>query len=67
MPKKKKLFSEETVKIDDCQCVYCGHIFNGRDACNADMDRRSVTCPECKEDMFVSISVEYTCHPIEDD
>ncbi|RRJ62383.1 hypothetical protein EHV15_05030 [Paenibacillus oralis] len=63
---KKKLFSEETTMIDNCQCVYCGHVFNGRDACNADMDRQTVTCPKCSKRMFVMISVEYTCQPIED-
>ncbi len=61
-----KLYSEETVRVDDCQCVYCGHIFNGRNACNADMDCQIVTCPNCEKEMEVSISVEYTCHPIED-
>lgn len=44
---KKKLFREATVMVDDCQCVYCGHIFDGRNACNADMDCRCVTCPKC--------------------
>jgi hypothetical protein len=63
---KKKLFSEETVRVDDCQCVYCGHIFNGRNACNANMDCLSVTCPKCEKDMRVFISVEYTCTPYED-
>ena len=63
---KKKLFSEETVMVDDCQCVYCGHIFDGRNACNADMDCKCVTCPKCKKEMEVYISVEYTCRPIED-
>ncbi|OMF54700.1 hypothetical protein BK138_16215 [Paenibacillus rhizosphaerae] len=63
---KKKLFSEETMTIDNCQCVYCGHVFNGRSACNGDMDRQTVTCPKCRKLMFVSISVEYTCTPIED-
>jgi hypothetical protein len=63
---KKKLFSEETVRVDDCQCVYCGHIFHGRNACNANMDCRSVTCPKCNKDMNVFISVEYTCTPLEE-
>lgn len=63
---KKKLFSEETKMIDSCQCVYCGHIFGGRRACNADMDCRSVTCPKCEKEMDVQISVEYTCSPSED-
>lgn len=62
---KKKLFSEETIMVDNCQCVYCGHIFNGREACNADMDRVTVRCTKCKKDMFVNISVEYLCTPLE--
>lgn len=63
---KKKLFSEETTSIDNCQCVYCGHIFGGRRAANADMDCRSVICPKCDKEMNVLISVEYTCIPLED-
>lgn len=66
MAKKKKLFSEQTTRIDECQCVYCGHVFNGRNACNADMDRRFVTCPKCGEEMQVLLSIEYTCVPLED-
>ncbi|MNH66490.1 hypothetical protein D3C73_185210 [compost metagenome] len=62
---KKKLFSEETTMVDSCQCVYCGHVFNGRRACNADMDVRHITCPECEGEMDVMISVEYTCAPAE--
>lgn len=56
---------EETKRIDDCECVYCGHVFNGRNACNGDMDCKIVTCPKCKENMDVLISVEYTCQPID--
>jgi NAD-dependent SIR2 family protein deacetylase len=66
MARKKKLFSEETKRIDECQCIYCGHIFNGRNACNADMDRRFVDCPKCGKEMQVLLSIEYTCVPLED-
>jgi NAD-dependent SIR2 family protein deacetylase len=62
---KKKLFSEETKMIDSCQCVYCGHIFSGRNACNADMDRSLVKCPKCEKEMQVFLSIEYTCVPME--
>lgn len=57
---------EETVQIDNCQCVYCGHKFGGRSACNADMDCTTVTCPKCEKEMNVFISVEYTCSPVDD-
>lgn len=63
---KKRLFAEETTKVDDCQCVYCGHIFGGRNACNANMDCNSVECPKCKKVMQVLLSIEYTCIPFED-
>ena len=57
---------EETVQVDKCQCVYCGHKFGGRRACNDDMDCRTVECPKCEKEMNVFISVEYTCSPLED-
>lgn len=56
----------ETKRIDDCECVYCGHIFDGRDACNADMDCSTVTCPNCSKEMLVLLSIEYTCLPCEE-
>lgn len=62
-----KLFSEETVMVDDCQCVYCGHVFGGRNACNADMDCHTIKCPKCEKDMNVMLSIEYTCTPMEED
>lgn len=63
---KNKLFSEETVTVDNCQCVYCGHVFSGRDACNNNMDVLIVTCPECEKDMDVYLSIKYICRPLED-
>lgn len=63
----KELFSDQTQTIDDCQCVYCGHKFDGRDACNANMDCDMVTCPKCGKEMNVFVSIEYTCMPIEDE
>jgi len=62
---KKKLFSEETTTIDNCQCVYCGHIFDGKRACNGNMDCKHVTCTKCAQENDIMISVEYTCVPIE--
>lgn len=57
---------EETKHIDDCECVYCGHKFDGRNACNADMDATIIECPKCKKEMYVLLSTEYTCQPIND-
>lgn len=57
---------QETKHIDDCECVYCGHIFDGKDACNGDMDCGVVECPNCEKEMFVMLSIEYVCQPIED-
>lgn len=31
---------ENTQRVDDCECIYCHHVFDGREACNGDMDRR---------------------------
>jgi NAD-dependent SIR2 family protein deacetylase len=64
---KRKYPVQQTDRIDDCECVYCGYIFNGSDAMNGDMDKQSVTCPKCYKDMFVSISVQYTCTPMEEE
>lgn len=54
----------ETINIDNCECVYCGNIFDGRLACNGNMDECIVACPMCKKEMQVDLSIEYTCHPI---
>jgi NAD-dependent SIR2 family protein deacetylase len=56
---------KETKHIDKCECVYCGHIFNGRNACNADMDETLITCPKCGKNMNVYISCEFLCREIE--
>jgi hypothetical protein len=67
MRKKKVVYpTDQTICIDDCECPYCGHKFNGSNACNANMDCQSVECPKCKREMDVSISVEYMCTVIED-
>lgn len=57
---------QETKHIDDCECVYCGHIFDGKDACNGDMDCSTVECPNCEKEMLVMLSIEYVCQPLED-
>jgi len=53
-----------TIHIDKCECVFCGHLFNGRDACNADMDETLIACPECGREMNVYISCEFLCTEI---
>lgn len=57
----------ETATVDNCQCVYCNHIFNGREACNGNMDCWSVKCPECEKEMYVALSIEYVCTEIEEE
>jgi len=52
--------------IDSIECPYCGHTFNGREACNGDMDCSCVTCPACEEDMFISMCIEYLAEEISD-
>jgi NAD-dependent SIR2 family protein deacetylase len=61
---KKKYSIKETINYDVCECVYCGHIFNGREAMNGDMDKSSVECPNCEKEMNISISVQYVCTEI---
>lgn len=57
---------DQTICFDDCECVYCGHKFDGREATNANMDCAGVTCPNCKGEMFVHLSIEYMCTPVQD-
>lgn len=63
---RKKYPTDETKCIDYCICPYCGHKFNGQRAMNSDMDRGSITCPQCEKDMNVNISIEYMCTAIEE-
>lgn len=57
---------QETTCIDDCECVHCGHKFDGRNACNGDMDATQVKCTKCGKEMNVLLSIEYMCQPIAD-
>lgn len=59
-----KSFVEETNNIDDCECVYCGHKFDGQTAINKDLDTERVLCPKCNKEMRVLLSVAYTCQKI---
>lgn len=56
---------DNTQRVDDCECIYCHHVFDGREACNGDMDRSVVTCPKCGKEMGVSLSVEYMCYSLD--
>jgi len=60
---EKKFPVEETNNVDKCECVYCGYMFNGRDAVDADLDTNFIICPKCKKRMKVFMSVEYLCLP----
>lgn len=33
---------KQTIRVDDCECVNCGHIFDGSDACNGDKTQESI-------------------------
>lgn len=58
---EKKYPTDQTTCIDDIICPHCGHRFDGQRAINGDMDCMSeVHCPECRREMEISISVEYT-------
>jgi len=53
--------SKQTKNIDICECVYCGHKWDGKEACNGDMDESVITCTECGKQMNVYLSIEYLC------
>ena len=50
---------KQTITVDDIECPYCGHTFDGSDAVNGDMDCTGVECPSCNKHMEIMISVEY--------
>lgn len=56
---------DSTQKIDDCECIYCHHVFDGREACDGNMDATTVECPKCGKEMCVSLSIEYLCYSID--
>lgn len=62
---KNKYSTKQTKCIDDCICPYCGHKFDGSNACNGDMDCVVIQCPQCEREMEVSLSIEYMCTAIE--
>lgn len=52
----------QTTCIDDIKCPACGHKFDGSDAVNYDMSLTcaDVSCPQCRVELDIMISVEYT-------
>ena len=58
---------KETLHVDNCECVYCGHMFDGGKASNYDMTEDRIDCPKCKRKMKVFISCEYLCREILDE
>lgn len=59
-----KMVADSTQRMDDCECIYCHHVFDGREACNGNMDNSVVECPKCGKEMGVSLSIEYLCYSI---
>ena len=57
---------EDTKNIDDCECIYCHHKFDGHNAINNNLDTVTVECSKCNREMGVLLSVEYVCHELED-
>ena len=54
-----------TKNVDDCECIYCHHKFDGSRAINNDLDSVSVECPKCNKEMGILLSVEYECYELE--
>jgi NAD-dependent SIR2 family protein deacetylase len=57
---------KNTKNIDDVECIYCHHKWNGDEATNYDTSTSIITCPKCNKEMGVMQSVEYECHEIEE-
>lgn len=53
--------------VDNIRCPYCYKEFDGREACNGDMDTTMVTCPKCGKDVSISMSIQYDSYKIEED
>ena len=52
---------KETFGVEKCECVYCGCVFNGRNAINQDLGTGEVICPECHRVMDVFVGCEFVC------
>jgi len=51
---------KQTESVDNIECPYCGHLFNGAEATNYDVNGTGVECPNCKKEMYVIQMVTYT-------
>jgi len=58
----KKPKYEETVTVDDIQCIWCGEFFAGDRATNYCTQETTATCPKCGMEMSIFQSVEYTAY-----
>lgn len=56
-----------TINKNNCRCIFCKCEFNGRIACNGNMNAKYVICPNCKRKMKVYLKIEYTCVEVEND
>jgi len=57
--------ADSTQRIDDCECIYCHHVYDGREACNDDMGASVAECPKCGKEMCVNLSIEYLCYSVD--
>lgn len=55
---------KETKRVDDIECPYCGHIFDGGRATNYDTTKNGVECPSCGKEIYVMQCVEYTAQTV---
>lgn len=56
---------ENTKNIDECECIFCHHKWDGNIATNYDTSERIIKCPKCGKEMGVIQSVEYECHELD--
>lgn len=57
--------NENTKNIDECECIYCHHKWDGNQATNYDTSETVIKCPKCGKSMGVIQSVEYECYEID--
>lgn len=56
---------ENTKNIDNVECIYCHHKWDGGGATNYDIQESIIKCPKCKKEMGVLQSVEYECYELD--
>ena len=57
---------DRTIRVDDIECIHCGHLFDGQGATNYSTESMVVKCPQCGGSMVVSQSIEYLATPEEE-